>query len=62
MLRVLPGLTIALFLGPVVAGLLGTLLPAFGYGVLMATNMLGFNVEPAAEELEARLMQLFPPS
>lgn len=31
LLRYLPGLTIALFLGPVVAGLLGTLLPAFGY-------------------------------
>ncbi|MGH6905225.1 MAG: ABC transporter permease, partial [Geminicoccaceae bacterium] len=31
MLRYLPALTVALFLGPVVAGLLGTLLPAFGY-------------------------------
>jgi putative thiamine transport system permease protein len=31
LLRCLPGLTIGLFLGPVVAGLLGTLLPAFGY-------------------------------
>ena len=37
------------------------LVPALGYGVLMATNMLGFNVEPAAEELEALLMQRFPP-
>ena len=31
MLRILPGLTIALFLGPVAAGLLGTLLPSLGY-------------------------------
>jgi putative thiamine transport system permease protein len=31
LLRYLPALTIALFIGPVVAGLLGTLLPAFGY-------------------------------
>ena len=38
------------------------LVPALGYAVLMATNMLGFNVEPAAEELEARLMQRFPPA
>jgi CubicO group peptidase (beta-lactamase class C family) len=38
------------------------LIPALGYGVLMATNMLGFNVEPAAEELEAELMRSFPPA
>ena len=25
--------------------------PALGYGFLMATNILGFNAEPAAEEL-----------
>jgi putative thiamine transport system permease protein len=31
LLRYLPALTVALFIGPVVAGLLGTLLPAFGY-------------------------------
>jgi len=31
LLRYLPALTVGLFLGPVVAGLLGTLLPAFGY-------------------------------
>ncbi len=31
MLRFLPGLTIALFLGPIVAGLLGTILPSLGY-------------------------------
>lgn len=37
------------------------LVPTLGYGALMATNMLGFNVEPAAEELEAQLMQRFPP-
>ena len=38
------------------------LIPALGYGVLMATNMLGFNVEPAAEELESELMRLHPPA
>ena len=38
------------------------LVPALGYGVLMATNMLGLNVEPAAEELEAELMRQFPPA
>lgn len=31
MLRLFPALTLALLLGPVLAGLLGTLLPAFGY-------------------------------
>jgi putative thiamine transport system permease protein len=31
LLRFLPGLTIALFLGPVAAGLLGTVLPSLGY-------------------------------
>ncbi|MDW3204153.1 MAG: ABC transporter permease subunit [Alphaproteobacteria bacterium] len=30
-LRFVPGLTLAVFLGPVAAGLFGTLLPAFGY-------------------------------
>jgi hypothetical protein len=30
--------------------------------VLMATNMLGLNVEPAAEELEATLMRMYPPA
>ena len=30
-LRLLPGLTVAIFLLPVIAGLLGTLLPSFGY-------------------------------
>ncbi len=37
------------------------LVPALSYGVLMATNMLSLNVEPAAAELEARLVQQFPP-
>ena len=37
------------------------LVPALGYGVLMAANMFGPNAEPAAEELEAMLMQRFPP-
>jgi putative thiamine transport system permease protein len=31
LLRLLPGLTIALFLGPVAAGVLGTVLPSLGY-------------------------------
>ena len=31
LLRYVPALTIALFLGPVVAGLAGTILPGFGY-------------------------------
>ena len=30
-LRFVPGLTLLLFLGPIAAGLIGTLLPAFGY-------------------------------
>ena len=30
-LRFVPGVTLVLFLGPIVAGLIGTLLPAFGY-------------------------------
>jgi CubicO group peptidase (beta-lactamase class C family) len=38
------------------------LVPALGYAVLMATNMFGFNVEPAGEELEDTLMQRFPPA
>lgn len=38
------------------------LIPSLGYGVLMASNMLGVNVEPAAEELEAELMRSFPPA
>ncbi len=37
------------------------MIPALGYAVLMATNMLGLNVEPAAEALEAELMARFPP-
>ena len=37
------------------------LVPALGYGVLMAANMFGPNAEPAAEKLEAMLMQRFPP-
>jgi putative thiamine transport system permease protein len=30
-LRVVPGVTLALFLGPIAAGVIGTVLPAFGY-------------------------------
>ena len=44
MLRYLPALTVGLFLGPVVAGLLGTLLPAFGY--LPALGGEQFSLEP----------------
>lgn len=41
MLRLVPPLTLLLFLGPVAAGLIGTLLPAFGY-----LPVLGLRVEP----------------
>ena len=51
MLRFLPGLTIALFLGPVAAGLLGTLLPAFGY--MPALGGDGFSLEPWRRLVEA---------
>lgn len=44
MLRHFPGLTLLLFLGPVVAGLLGTLLPAFGY--LPALGGTALSLEP----------------
>jgi putative thiamine transport system permease protein len=43
-LRYLPALTVALFLGPVVAGLLGTLLPAFGYLPVLGGDE--FSLEP----------------
>jgi putative thiamine transport system permease protein len=43
-LRVLPGITLALFLGPIAAGLVGTLLPAFGY--LPALGGEHFSLEP----------------
>ena len=43
-LRYLPAFTVGLFLGPVVAGLIGTLLPAFGY--LPALGGEGFSLEP----------------
>jgi CubicO group peptidase (beta-lactamase class C family) len=38
------------------------LIPALGYGVLMATNIFGPNAELAADELEALLFARFPPS
>ena len=44
MLRYLPALTVGLFVGPVVFGLLGTLLPAFGY--LPALGSEEFSLEP----------------
>jgi len=50
LLRLLPGLTLALFLGPVIAGLVGTLLPAFGY--LPALGGERLSLEPWRELLE----------
>lgn len=44
MLRIAPPLTLALFLVPVVAGLAGTVLPAFGY--LPALGGGGFSLQP----------------
>jgi D-alanyl-D-alanine carboxypeptidase len=38
------------------------LIPALGYGLLMATNIFGPNAELAADELEALLFARFPPS
>jgi putative thiamine transport system permease protein len=43
-LRHLPVLTVGLFLGPVIAGLLGTLLPAFGYLPVLGGEH--FSLEP----------------
>ena len=57
-LRLLPGLTVALFLLPVIAGVLGTLLPSFGY--LPELGGRQFSLEPwrmlfAAPELPGAL-------
>ena len=38
------------------------LVPALGYGILMASNILGLNSELAADELEALLLARFPPA
>ncbi|MGI9417790.1 MAG: ABC transporter permease [Geminicoccaceae bacterium] len=43
-LRFVPGLTLILFLGPIAAGLIGTLLPAFGY--LPSLGGEGFSLDP----------------
>jgi putative thiamine transport system permease protein len=43
-LRYFPALTVGLFLGPVIAGLLGTLLPAFGYLPVLGGEQL--SLEP----------------
>jgi putative thiamine transport system permease protein len=51
LLRWLPGLTLLLFLGPVAAGLLGTLLPAFGY--MPALGGERFSLEPWRRLLDA---------
>ena len=50
-LRLLPGLTLALFLLPVLAGLAGTLLPAFG--ILPGSSATGFSLKPWVELLSA---------
>ncbi|HLT01921.1 MAG TPA: hypothetical protein VK001_07070, partial [Geminicoccaceae bacterium] len=44
MLRYFPALTVGLFLGPVIAGLLGTLLPAFGWLPVLGGDR--FSLEP----------------
>ena len=44
LLRYLPALTVGLFLGPVVVGLIGTLLPAFGYLPVLGGEQ--FSLEP----------------
>ncbi|HEX6142415.1 MAG TPA: hypothetical protein VFZ01_06840, partial [Geminicoccaceae bacterium] len=49
MLRVLPLITLAVFLGPVAAGLVGTLLPAFGYLPALGGDVL--SLEPWRELL-----------
>ncbi|MDH3660833.1 MAG: ABC transporter permease, partial [Alphaproteobacteria bacterium] len=43
-LRFIPGVTLFLFLGPIIAGLIGTLLPAFGY--LPSLGGEHFTLEP----------------
>lgn len=58
LLKTVPALTLAMFLAPVAAGLLGTLLPAFGF--LPALGGIEFGLEPwrrllAAPELPAAL-------
>jgi len=58
-LRLLPGLTLALFLLPVLAGLAGTLLPAFG--ILPGSGPTAFSLEPwtvllSAPELPGALL------
>lgn len=50
MLRYAPAVTLAIFLGPVIAGLLGTALPAFGY--LPALGGHGLSFEPFARLFE----------
>jgi putative thiamine transport system permease protein len=59
LLRLLPAVTVAIFLLPVIAGLLGTLLPSFGY--LPELGGRGFSLDPwrqlfAAPELPGALL------
>ena len=51
MLRLTPPLTLALFLGPIAAGLIGTILPAFGYLPALGGN--GFSLEPWSDLFSA---------
>lgn len=50
-LRFVPGVTLLLFLGPIAAGLIGTLLPAFGY--LPSLGGERFSLEPWRDLLAA---------
>lgn len=52
MLRLLPGLTLVVMLGPVVAGLWGTILPAFGH--LPAAGLTGPSLDPFRTLLDWR--------
>jgi putative thiamine transport system permease protein len=50
-LRTIPLITLILFIGPVVAGLIGTILPAFGYLPALGGNR--FSLDPVREMLLA---------
>ena len=50
-LRIIPLITLILFIGPVLAGLIGTILPAFGYLPALGGN--GFSLDPIREMLLA---------
>ena len=50
-LRIIPLITLILFIGPVVAGLIGTILPAFGYLPALGGNR--FSLDPHRDLLLA---------